>query len=248
MTPPKIVIVSHGRCNRVHTLKGVEGMLCVAKSQEPLYREFYPDAEYVIHPDEVLGLPAKRNWVVEHFKKDDVFMIDDDITSIVDLTTPPRSGPTAVKRAKVPLLIERCRDMAEDLGTYLFSFASNANHQQFMPQRPFKFTGYVLGGAFGLRAGHGLWWHPDCIQEDYWISALNAHYHRKIVRDDRYGFHPKDTFKSDGGLSATRTMKHMQEAIVVLQEHFGKDVIVMKKDANWGKRNHPFQPQLQLPF
>jgi hypothetical protein len=248
MTSPKVIIPTHGRCDRVHTLKHVDGLLCVAKSQEPLYREHYPDAEYVVHPDEVVGLPRKRNWIVEKFNDEDIFMVDDDIVAIVDLTTPPRSGSTAIARDKVPFLIEQCRDTAEQMGSYIFSFASNANHQQFMPQRPFKITGYVLGGAFGIRKGHGLWWHPDVIQEDYWISALNAYKHRIIFRDNRVGFAPKDTFEADGGLSGTRTMKHMQEAVFILQEHFGSNVITMKKDANWGKRKHQWQPQLELPF
>lgn len=246
MTPPTIVIPTHGRAGNVHTLKCVDGVLCVAKGQEPLYREHYPDAEYLVHPDDVVGLPPKRNWIVQQVGE--VFMIDDDITSIVDLTTPPNSGHTGIRPDKVPTLIERCRDTARELGAFVYGFASNANHQQFMPQRPFKLTGYVLGGAFGMREGHGLWWHPDCIQEDYWISALNAHYHRIIFRDNRVGFHPKDTFKSEGGLSGTRTMRDMADAVRILQDHFGKDVIKWKKDANWGKRNHPYQPQIELPF
>ena len=75
----KIVIPSHRRADRVKTLGVAPGaILCVPKAQEGAYRKHNPGAELSAHPDDVIGLAAKRNWICERFG--DVMMLDDDLT------------------------------------------------------------------------------------------------------------------------------------------------------------------------
>lgn len=74
-----IVIPTYKRPERVISKTLVtDPILCVAQSEEAAYKEFNPDCEIVVHPDSVKGLPAKRNWIVQHFGE--MFMLDDDET------------------------------------------------------------------------------------------------------------------------------------------------------------------------
>ena len=74
----KVVIPSHKRHDRVLTTSAVNNaILCVAESQASLYRACNPDIEVVTHPDSVIGLNPKRNWIIKHFGT--VFQLDDDI-------------------------------------------------------------------------------------------------------------------------------------------------------------------------
>ena len=74
----KIVIPSHKRHDRVFSKKLVtDPIICVAKSQADIYREYNPECEIVCHPDSVVGLIPKRNWMAKHFG--DLFMFDDDV-------------------------------------------------------------------------------------------------------------------------------------------------------------------------
>ena len=74
----KIVIPSHKRWDRILTTKVVDAIVCIPESQEDMYKEHNPDVELVTHPDSVVGLTLKRQWIYEHFKN--VLMLDDDIT------------------------------------------------------------------------------------------------------------------------------------------------------------------------
>lgn len=75
----KIVIPSHKRHDRVFAKKLVnDPIICVAECQADLYRQFNPDCEIVTHPDDVVGLIPKRNWMAKYFKE--LFMLDDDVT------------------------------------------------------------------------------------------------------------------------------------------------------------------------
>lgn len=76
--PCKIVIPSHKRHDRVFAKKLVnDPIVCVAESQADLYREFNPDCEIVTHPDDIIGLIPKRNWMAKYFGE--LFMLDDDV-------------------------------------------------------------------------------------------------------------------------------------------------------------------------
>lgn len=236
----KIICPTHGRAGMVLTHKAIEGLsLCVAESQEPLYREAYPDLELIVHPDDVVGLAPKREWIAEQFP--DVFMVDDDIDKVLDLSVPP-GKPSTIPPADVPALIERAADMAEEIGAYLYCFDSWCNPMTYAPQKPFSLSGFAPGHAFGLRAGHDLYW-KNIMGEDWWISALNAYKHRVRFADLRYGFAQKETFTRTGGRAAERTIDRERESFEVLREHFGK-AIVHKK----GATQHQHQPRLSLPF
>ena len=66
--PCKIVIPSHKRHDRVFAKKLVnDPIICVAESQADLYQQFNPECEIVTHPDDVMGLIPKRNWMAKHF-------------------------------------------------------------------------------------------------------------------------------------------------------------------------------------
>lgn len=63
-----IVIPTYKRPERVISKALVtDPILCVAESEEGVYREHNPECEIVTHPDSVKGLPAKRNWMVQRF-------------------------------------------------------------------------------------------------------------------------------------------------------------------------------------
>ena len=87
--PCKIVIPSHKRHDRVFAKKLVnDPIICVAESQADLYQQFNPECEIVTHPDDVIGLIPKRNWMAKHFGE--LFMLDDDVLSLIHISEPTR--------------------------------------------------------------------------------------------------------------------------------------------------------------
>jgi hypothetical protein len=252
MTDLPLICRTHGRAGRVLTLDAIANVgLCVSVSQEPLYREHHPDAVYYVHPDEVVGLPAKMAWMIDNIGS--WFSLDDDIKKVKDVF-----GMGATMDAEVTIKLEPSRAynviqtaavLAREAGAYHFGFNQQGNPKMSNPQVPFKRSGFIGGHAFGLLEGHGLWVHPDATTvDDYWLSALNAHRYRTCFIDQRYSFDQQQTFGGrGGGQDDFRTMEVERAGTALLQQTFGS-AVSLKKDTAAAKRSHEHQRKLSVPW
>ena len=240
----KIVIPSHKRATRVRTTSAVDGaILCVAESQRALYAKCNGDIEIVTHPDEMIGLARKRDWILRHFGS--VFMLDDDIDHLVRLYT--EKGEDVIVPADVAReLVLSTAQAAENAGAYAFGFATSPAPVTYNSLNPIQLSGYVTGCAHGVLAGSKLWYNADIIcNEDYWISLLNAYQHRLIFKDTRFYWAQKDTFVNRGGLAEFRNLAAEEQDFELLKKVFGSAVELRKNATN---AKHPFQKSLCLPF
>jgi hypothetical protein len=237
----KIVIPSHKRADRVITKYAVSNaIICVEESQADEYRRHNPNSEIVTHPDNVIGLAMKRDWIYKHFGN--VFMLDDDIKAMRRLYVGP-GEKVVIEPETARTIIENTARAAKETGAYLFGFSNSMNPMQFNSFAPIQLKGYVNGCATGLLKGSKLFYIPEIkANEDYWISLLNAHYHRICYRDLRFSFEQQDTFKNRGGLSEFRNLSVEENDFAILQKHFGSAIELRK-----GKK-HQFQKKMNLPF
>lgn len=242
----KVVIPSYKRATRVLTTQAVDNaIICVPESQATLYRACNLGIEIVTHPDSVVGLPLKREWIRRHFGS--VFMLDDDITDLKRVYT--GKGEDATVDPDVAYeIIQMTADAARQAGAYAFGFGVSPNPINYNSLSPIRMSGYLTGCAHGILSGSRLWYNPEVFNEDYWISLLNAYEHRMIWRDERFYWAQRDTFVNPGGLSEFRNMNVEEEDFKTLQRIFGKEVVTLKKQSSTSKLKHPFQKTLKLPF
>lgn len=242
----QIVIPSHKRAGNVITSKLLPfASVCVPESQVSEYYRADPNTHYIGHPDSVVGLTRKRQWIYETLG--DVFMLDDDITACRRLYTEP-GEPTDLNELEIAELIDRTAWSARKAGAYLFGFNNRPNPTMYNPLQPIQLTGYVTGCATGLLAGSKLWYNPDIkCNEDYWISLLNAYHHRVIWRDNRFAFIQKDTFTAKGGLAEFRNVEAEKADFELLKKCFG-EAVELKVDTKLAKRKHPYQKTMRVPF
>lgn len=242
----KIVVPTHKRANKVLTKKAVSDViLCVAESQKNEYALHNPECEIVTHPDSVVGLLPKRNWIYKHFGN--VMQLDDDIPAMHRLYVEPKE-PHIVPPDIAKKIIEQTADNCKQVGAYLFGFNTAPNPLMFKANKPIELTGYVTGCAQGLLAGSALWYNEDIILNcDYWISLLNAYHHRIVFKDMRYYFAQKDTFIGAGGLAEFRNLKAEESDFKLLKKYFG-EAVQFKKDMGKLKRKHPYQKTICLPY
>lgn len=243
----KVVIPSHKRATRVRTTSVVDhAIICIPESQERAYRLCNPLDEIVTHPDSVVGLARKRDWIVRHFG--DVFMLDDDIDTMQRVYTEPGERSQVDPKTAYEL-IQATADACRQAGAYLFSFAHVPAPVLYNALKPLDLAGYHTGCAHGVLGGSKLWYSPEIVvNEDYWISCLNAYEHRLSWKDTRFYFQQKDTFVNPGGLSEFRNVEAEEQDFNLLQRVFGKDVVTLKKSSAKSKLKHPFQKTLKLPF
>jgi len=248
----KIVIPSHKRPDKVIAKRAVlDAIICVPEAHESEYKESNPEHEIVTHPNDVVGLALKRQWIYEHFGN--VFMIDDDVTAMYRTYLPPINKNELVeygcfidpKTAK--LIIQRTAEMTKEIGAYLFGFQFGADMRNFTSLKPFRLTGYVTGCAMGLLKGSKLYFVKEAeLVEDYWVSLLNAFHHRYIFVDERYGFKQRKTFKNIGGLAKFRNVEKEKQATEFLRKYFGSAIRPKKRTR--GKKSHPYERIMSLPF
>lgn len=241
-----IVIPSHKRAANVLTTKVVQhGILCVPDSQYLEYKKYNPTTEIVAHPDTIIGLPPKLEWIRQNF--DNCFFLDDDCTGFKQLYE--KANPQIKDKDLVREIIENTAYSARMAGSYLFGFAKDPNPLTYNAHEPIKLTGFVLGGATGLLSGSKLYW--DCnmkINGDYFISLLNAFYHRTVYKDMRYCFTFAKTFTNQGGLAGVRNTALLEEHYHYLRSKFG-DAIQLKGNSNPVRKNKSqFEMSMNLPF
>jgi hypothetical protein len=248
MTEPKIICPTHGRAGNVKIFRLLPDItLCVAESQLPLYQEHYPDADYLVHPDTVQGMAMKRQWMWE--RHPNLFMLDDDIVSMRDMTVGPGQDASITNPQHVRDLVARLFDQAEQMGAYLVGFNNFAHPAAYRPQLPFGLTGAIAGRALGLRAGSRLEFPPNrmMITDDLYISALNAYFNRFLLRDDRYVFYAPGCWDNTGGMATYRTWDRMVENNALLRDLFG-EAIQKKTGTALAGNSHEAQLKLKVPW
>ena len=243
----KIVIPSHKRADRILTTGAVDGaILCVEESQAMVYKACNPKIEIVTHPDSIKGLARKRDWIIKHFG--DVFMLDDDIDHLVRLYT-EKGESSRVEPDLARQIILQTAQACKDAGAFVFGFSTSPAPVSYNSLNPIQLSGYVTGCAHGVLSGSKLWYNPDIIcNEDFWISCLNAYFHRMIWKDTRYYFSQKDTFVNRGGLAEFRNVDAEEKDFNLLRKVFGEEIVTLKKVSGKSALRHPFQKTLKIPF
>lgn len=252
MTEIQIVVPTMGRAGAVyaHEVFGPENViLCPPERERDAYAKAYPDVEIVAHPDTVVGISQKRQWIYDLWR--DVVMIDDDTAGIAHLEHAIGEKPCLLAPDEAVYLCERLADESREYGAYLFGVHSTIHPLGFKVSTPFRTTGWVNAGFTGLLAGSKLAYHPGIVcSEDFWISALNAHHHRKVWVDTRYGVLDKSkgtgTMNTPGGMAATRSLEAQARDNEILDKYFGP--AIQSRTGHLVKAKHDLQVKLALPY
>ena len=178
--PLRIVIPSHKRHDRVMSKRlVVDPIICVEESQADLYKEHNPECEIVTHPDSVIGLIPKRNWMAKHFG--DLFMLDDDVHVVKNLNA--ERGESGVIRdpKKITHIIESLYELACMLDVHLFGFTSRISPVMYDESGYYSLSKMITGCAYGVRYNKNVWWNDEIkLKEDFWISCYMKYKERRI--------------------------------------------------------------------
>lgn len=230
----KIVIPSHKRAERVFAKMLVtDPIICVAESQKEEYQRCNPDCEIVTHPDDVVGLIPKRNWMARYFGE--LFMIDDDVAAVKRMFIEKGESGRVKSREEVRQIIENLWDLSKITDCHVFGFTNKFSPMMYDEQEFLCFDKMITGCSYGVRFNKNVWWNEELkLKEDFWISCYMKFKERKILTDLRYWFEQKDTFVNPGGLSAIRSQAEEERNILLIRKYFG-DSINLKSKTNNGK-------------
>lgn len=219
-----------GRSDTIITHRIVpKAVVCVPESEAGEYRaklQSFKGIGVEAHPDSVVGLYPKRNWIIDNLAdRDGVVQLDDDIDCVRLCYVDPGEKPNVTRDPEhVRAIIFQTWRVAREMGVFLFGWASGgASNVFYLPMSPFSLTGYINGCASGLINGSGLRFDERLkLKGDFDLCCQNLHRHRMCFRDERFQFNQKGTFKSRGGLAAHRTSASEQQSVELLQRKWGK--------------------------
>lgn len=249
----KIAIPSHRRAATITTHRLLNNyVVCVPESQEAEYRAVTD--HIVTHPDTVIGLTPKLNWMLDHLSDGDgLIILDDDLEYLCRCHGDKTEA--AARKITDPALVEavlfQTWQLAADLGAFFFGWESTEiTIRYYSGLEPFKATGFINGCAMGFRAGHGLRFDERIVaKNDYDICALNAFRHHILFKDTRFAFCQRATFTGAGGQSHYRNSETERRDVAILREKYG-DVIQVGRQGGTRKRDYAgaVKVTLKLPF
>jgi hypothetical protein len=253
MPEVKVIIPSFRRSHLIYSHKVVEDyIVCIPEADYADYVKVgVPKAKIVCHPDNVLGLCPKRNWIFKHLQKGKPFLsLDDDIHGLMRTFTPAGQSTKVTDKKQIHAVIDNTAQMAEDIGAKFFGFANSSDIRTVNFNVPFGLTGFINGWSMGFMPGHTFEF-PNMIgKEDYEISLQNAFKYRICFRNNRYGWNAEGTFKNTGGLAVYRNNETEKKAVEFLQQRYGSDVVQVVTRTGFKTQEHVGYQKvaLSLPF
>ena len=163
-------------------------------------------------------------------------MIDDDIGSVRRMYADKGDENIVFDVDEVESIIQRCADIAQDIGAKMYGFANLRAPAHYVSHNPVQYTGYLNASYTGYLEGHGLAYDTTYPEgEDHYMCCLNVYRNRFMFIDHRYAFITKGNFEAEGGCNLDRTQKDMLETTLRLRKTFGDVVRIKQATAGKGK-------------
>ena len=244
-----VVSPSMGRAGETRVQDKIAYVTFVAPEREvDEYKEHLPDNEVVGCPNEIKGIVATRQWMLE--KWNNIFMADDDIYQIRRQFVDSQKAETNITDPYTAWeIIQDLANITRQMGTYHFGFSNAREPVQFESGKPIVHTKYINNSFMGFLEGHGLSYDLNFDEaEDYYICCMNMYKNRYSVIDQRYVFKTYQNFTSNGGCSLYRTEASMIKSTQRLQALFGSDIVHEKVQSKLKKSINKGERTLIFPF
>ena len=243
-----IVVLSYNRPGRVLTEKMLEVddfVVLVGEDQIGEYAQAQPKLNYEAYPLPERDFSAKLQWCYERWG--DVICLDDDLDRMEHMEHKAGEGRCWLSKQEARHVFDQTALDASQAGVYLFGWG-DGDPRNFDDMHPIRRTG-VVAGSMGLLAGSKLSFTSEIrVSADYWVSLLNAYWHRTCWIDWRWVPNgPPSTFKGTGGIASVRSMDVERLDYELLKRYFG-EAIVKKEATLRAGLTHPWQRRIQLPY
>jgi len=243
------VILSRGRWETITTHKLIpNATLVVTNEERAKYEHLKGDvADIVEIPASLYGMAKIRNWILDKFDEESIFMADDDLESIQVMTH--EKALFIYDPAQVEQIIDNLYICAKDAGAKVYGLSINRNPACFYGNQPFKLCTWVDQG-WGIIGRDLRFDEHQFVKEDIDLCLQSIMKDRIIWSDNRYAWVGKKRFNK-GGLTNYRTNKNDMEDLAYLQRKWGKYLNVNRRKSVIGlgiavRRKQPLIPNIRV--
>lgn len=219
----KIYIPSKGRAGKVTTidvLGGIDATIVCPLSEAEEYKKYYKSV--LACPDEIKGITATRNWILNNTNERWNLQIDDDAEGVYYYEG------CAMKRLKtkeeVAKLFLNMFVLAEDMGTNLWGLQLAGDKKFYREYSPFSLSSVIGANLFGIVNDGQRFDERLRVKEDYDFCLMSLYRHKKVLRNNKY-FIRVAHLTNAGGCVGYRTRETEHEAYRVMLKKWGNNII-----------------------
>ena len=177
-----------------------------------------PKERMLIHPPDLLGLPRKREWILQHVDAETVVFLDDDIDFL--FIQCGLVGRRSYDPEVIRFVIDQTYGIAKGLGTSLFGFSVMADVRKYRATDPFLLKTW-MDGCFGV-IGRKYHFNTNLKSRgdiDFALRVIEGD--RFVWCDNRFAF-SHDRFGKPGGMTGTRTADTDRQDLQTLMKEWGR--------------------------
>ncbi|MCK9461601.1 MAG: hypothetical protein M0R80_18385 [Proteobacteria bacterium] len=219
----EICIPSMGRAGSVETAKLFDDFkIFCPKREADEYRKFYGDKVFEV-PDDIKGITATRNFILDHSGKY-VIQCDDDVIGFYRMNSRKENKYEELTKEHLYEVIDNSFLMAEEIETNLWGFNLSRDKKFYREYSPISLSSVLVANFFGMINDGQRFDERVKLKEDYDYSLESLRRHRKILRFNQYAFFVQHQSNS-GGCVDYRTMDLEKDTIKLLKRKWGSKII-----------------------
>lgn len=184
----------------------------------------------LLHPNDIVGISKKRNWVLRNVKDETCVMVDDDCEFFMALVG---EKPRRIREPEAILaILKNSEACAKALGLGMFGFNQAWDIRKFCQFKPFSFVGYAPG-IVGI-IGRDIWYDENqMVHDDVDYAMQQIMKHRVVWIDDRFGYVSRiQTTKMSGGCQGLNSAAADRKECMYLKKKWGP----YYEMGEWGKQ------------
>lgn len=198
------------------------GVLFVPQSELDLYCKVYKPSEIVGVPNEVKGITATRNWILQQNIGEDVVFVDDDLM-VTGFHHVGYGGDMYKKKfikfkteEEVLWQFEKGFDTCKSLGWKIWGARTESMGLSARPEKPFQFRRYITASCMGIvNDGTMMFDERFRVKEDYEIGLRHIQMFGGVLGID-YFVWQNSHWTDEGGCKDYRSDKVERDCINLL--------------------------------
>lgn len=218
-----IAVPSKGRAGNTSTIKLLKNAatLFVPESEVLQYEKHCKGESIVAVPNEVRGITATRNWIIDWSECNRIVMVDDDVKAQGYMQLNAFNAKHKKLNSEEWLNEwSKLFDITEDMQYRIWGVSTDGALRSVYPWSPFMWQSYVTASCMGLLKETGIRFDESYpVKEDYEICL-------RCIKEDggvvaaRYLYWANSHWVDDGGCKDYRTASMEKEMIKKLIENY----------------------------
>ena len=231
----KVYVPSMSRAGVVTTHKLFpESTIVCPESQVKDYKEYHDSVLGV--PDEIKGITATRNWILNNCDDEWMIQVDDDARAFRKIERDQQSHFTDPER--IDKIVSNMFVLTSEWGLKCWGLAMATDHKYYREYCPFVTQCSIGANIIGIIRNPLRFDERLKVKEDYDYSMQHIYKYGGALRFNKYGVDVIH-LTNKGGCVDYRTKDTELEAYEILLKKWGKNVVRKQPNHNFCKMRSP---------